>query len=202
MGSLTHAENLFWRGLRAIERTLLVAAFVALSWYGWRSYEIYTQQTKATAEIDRALESADTSSGREVVPSSPPPIGGLIGRLTIPRLNLSAPVKAGDDETVLDFSVAYLRDTPLPWASGNSAFAAHRDRLFRPLQDIREGDDIELSTTHGNLHYRVLRTLIVDPQDVWVLDPIPKVSLTLITCYPFYFVGRAPHRFIVQAEKL
>jgi LPXTG-site transpeptidase (sortase) family protein len=202
MRSLTHGDNILWRGLRAIERALLVTALIALSWYGWRTYEINRQQAKATAEIDRVLESVDTSSGREVAASPPPPVGGLIGRLTIPRLHLSAPVKAGDNETVLDFSVAYLRDTPLPWASGNSAFAAHRDRLFRPLQDIQEGDDIELSTIHGDLHYRVLRTLIVEPQDVWVLDPLPKVSLTLITCYPFYFVGRAPQRFIVQAEKL
>jgi|SRR5215471_7791779 len=202
MRSLTQSRTDGFSWLRAFERALLLTAAITLGWYGWRSYDISRQQAKATAEIDRVLESADTSSGREIVAGPPPPPGGLIGRLNIPRLHLSAPVKAGDDETVLDFSVAYLRDTPLPWASGNSAFAAHRDRLFRPLQDIREGDDIELATTHGDLHYRVLRTLIVEPQDVWVLDPIPKVSLTLITCYPFYFVGRAPHRFIVQAEKL
>jgi sortase A len=111
-------------------------------------------------------------------------------------------VKIGDDENVLDASVGYLPDTPLPWTSGNSAFAAHRDRLFRPLKDIRTGDAIRLSTPHGELNYRVLKTMIVKPKDVWVLGPLPSVDLTLITCYPFYYVGSAPNRFVVQAEKV
>lgn len=181
--------------LRALERALLLTAVVCLSWYGWRSYDIRRQEARATAQVQQALsEDLPLRLG--------PPPDGLIGQLQIPRLHLSAPVKAGDDDNVLDFSVGYLPDTPLPWMSGNSAFAAHRDRLFRPLQHIRQGDEIDLSTTHGNLRYRVLKTLIVNPSDVWVLNPIPNVSLTLITCYPFHYVGHAPHRFIVQAEKL
>jgi sortase A len=204
MRSLTQSSHGGQRWLRAFERALLLTAAVSLSWYGWRMFEIQRNQAKATAEIQQAIESAGSTTaepGREVVPGVPP-IGGLIGQLVIPRLGLSAPVKAGEDESVLDFSVAYLRDTPLPWMPGNSAFAAHRDRLFRPLEHILEGDEIDLSTTHGTLRYRVLKTLIVEPKDLWVLDPIPNVNLTLITCYPFYYVGHAPRRFIVQAEKL
>ncbi len=190
------------RYVAAIERALLATAIVCLSWYGWRMMAIHRAQTRATAEA-RAVTaiSADPASRDVVMPPALPP-NGIIGELDIPRLHLTAPVKTGDDDSVLDFSVGYLPDTPLPWMPGNSAFAAHRDRLFRPLQNIHQGDAITLSTSHGMLQYRVLRTLIVDPKDVWVLNPIPKVSLTLITCYPFYFVGHAPHRFIVQAEKL
>jgi sortase A len=180
--------------LRVVEYSLLAVAVVCLSWYGWRTIEIRRGQQQATAEIRRLLD--------DVTVPPETPADGLIGELTIPRLHLSAPVKAGDDDAVLDFSVGYLRDTPLPWMPGNSAFAAHRDRLFRPLANIREGDAIMLSTPRGMLNYRVLKTLIVNPQDVWVLQPLPGVSLTLITCYPFAFVGHAPHRFIVQAEKI
>jgi sortase A len=205
MRSLTQSSHGGYRWLRALERTLLLTAAVCLSWYGWRMLEIRHEQAKATAEVQQAIESAAPATaepGREVAPYLVPATGDVIGQLVIPRLSLTAPVKAGDDDSVLDYSVAYLPDTPLPWMAGNSAFAAHRDRLFRPLEHIRQGDAIELSTTHGTLHYRVLKTLIVEPKDVWVLDSIPNVNLTLITCYPFYYVGHAPRRFIVQAGKL
>jgi len=175
-----------------IERALLTAAIVCLSWYGWRMLEIHREQANATAKLQRTLGTV----GDIALPD------GLIGRLEIPRLRLSAPVKTGDDDSVLDFSIGYLPDTPLPWTPGNSAFAAHRDRLFRPLEHIRNGDEIDLTTTHGRLRYRVLKAFVVSPREVWVLDPIPRVSLTLITCYPFVYVGHAPHRFVVQAEKL
>jgi len=190
--------------LRALEYALLLTATICLGWYGWRMFEVDRGQSKAVAEIQDALRNPASvnDSTRDIAPPLVPPIGGVIGRLEIPRLHLSAPVKSGENNDVLDFSVGYLPDTPLPWMPGNSAFAAHRHRLFRPLEHIQEGDEITLSTTHGNLRYRVLKTLIVNPSDVWVLDPIPKVSLTLITCYPFYYVGHAPRRFIVQAEKL
>jgi sortase A len=179
--------------MRAIERTLLIVASVCLSWYGWRMLEISQKQKEAAAQVQQAL-----SHERDIAL----PGDGVIGRLEIPRLHVSAPVKTGDDDNVLDFSVGYLPDTPLPWMPGNSAFAAHRDRLFRPLEHIRSGDEIDLTTPHGRLRYRVLKSFVVNPRDVWVLDQIPRVSLTLITCYPFVYVGHAPHRFVVQAEKL
>jgi|SRR5665213_4440 len=184
------------RYTHAFEGALFATAIVCLSWYGWRMHEISREQAQATVQVQQAI------AGHDIVLPPGPPADGIIGELEIPRLHLSAPVKAGDDDGVLDFSVGYLPDTPLPWTPGNSALAAHRDRLFRPLEHIRAGDAITLSTTHGELRYRVLKTLIVDPKDVWVLKPLPKVSLTLITCYPFSFIGHAPHRFIVQAEKL
>ena len=87
-----------------------------------------------------------------------------------------AVVMAGDDEEVLTSAIGYLRDTPPPWLPGNSALAAHRDRLFRPLERIRVGDDIWLATPYGDFQYRVRRTLVVEPTDLWVLDPLPAVS--------------------------
>ena len=186
---------------RAVEYLLLTIALVCLSWFGWRMYSIDRAEVQLTEEIHKKL-GQDGRAGQDAIIPPGPPADGIIGEIEIPRLKLTAPVKTGDDDSVLDFSVGYLPDTPLPWLAGNSAFAAHRDRLFKPLQNIREGDAIKLTTRHGDINYRVVKTMIVNPQDVWVLNAQPHVNLTLITCYPFTYVGHAPHRFIVQAEKL
>ena len=87
----------------------------------------------------------------------------------------------------------------MPGAPGNSGLAAHRDSYFRALKDIADGDAIEIITRDSIVTYRVERTWIVSPTDVWVLDPTPAPAITLVTCYPFYFIGSAPQRFIVRA---
>jgi sortase A len=190
-----HGERLLRRSL---EWTLLAIAIGCLGWYGWSTYRIHERQRQANLEVERVLSDVRTDADVELPSQS----DGFIGRLEIPRLHISAVVQEGDGDEVLDYAVGYLPDTPAPWLPGNSALAAHRDRLFRPLERVRVGDDIRLSTTHGDFRYRVIQTLIVDPNDVWVLEPIPRVNLTLVTCYPFRYVGHAPRRFIVQAEKV
>jgi sortase A len=95
--------------------------------------------------------------------------------------------------------VGHLPDTPLPWEEGNSALAAHRDTFFRPLTDVTIGDPIRLTTPRGGFEYRVGEILIVEPGDVWVLEASDRPTLTLITCYPFTYVGLAPRRFVVRA---
>jgi sortase A len=182
-----------------VEWLLLAIAVICLEWYGLRMYEIDRRQAAASVALERSLSNPPPADEAD---SSSIPSDGLIGRLDIPRLKLSAPVEAGENDDVLDFAVGYLPDTPLPWQPGNSAFAAHRDRLFRPLEGIRVGDEIRLSTIHGNLLYKVSRTIIVNPEDLWVLNPRPDANLTLITCYPFEYVGHAPKRFVVQARKI
>ena len=146
------------------------------------------------------------------VPPPPPPAalertlpvtlatGATVGTLTIPRLGLTEIVAEGDVDATLDVAIGHLPDTPLPWLDGNSAVAAHRDTHFRPLKDIRVGDEIQLATPHGVFIYTVRETLIVKPEDVWVLDPKGGRELTLITCYPFAYIGHAPKRFIVKAD--
>jgi LPXTG-site transpeptidase (sortase) family protein len=133
--------------------------------------------------------------------SKPLARGDVIGRVDIPRLKLSAAVAEGDDDTTLGKAVGHLPDTPLPWQRrGNVALAAHRDGLFRRLEKIRLQDDVRIVTPRGEYHYRVKNTRIVDPGDVWVIAPTETPTITLITCYPFSFVGNAPKRFVVQAE--
>ena len=127
-------------------------------------------------------------------PAAPP-----LAVLRIPKIRLEAPVLAGTDDSTLDRGLGHIEGTAAPGSVGNSGIAGHRDGFFRGLKDIGEGDTIELETLHGTEVYRIERTWVVDPEDVSVLDPTPARSLTLVTCYPFYFVGPAPRRFIVRA---
>ena len=187
-----------------LECTLLLVGVACLTYSGgaWLDAARYQREERAT--LDRILAASAPPGDHDQDPPAGTPIGpaGLIGQLEIPRLNLSAVVVEGDDEPTLGMAIGHLPDTPMPWEHGNSALAAHRDGFFRPLQDIRMDDEIVMSTVHGNHTYRVREMLIVDPGDVWVLDPTERSTLTLITCYPFSYVGRAPHRFVVRAEQV
>jgi sortase A len=124
-----------------------------------------------------------------------------LGVLRIPRLHLEVPVLEGTDDYTLNRAVGHIADTAPPGTDGNSGIAGHRDGYFRVLKDIVTGDVIELETLRGTESYRVERTWIVQPEDVSVLDHTDTRSLTLVTCYPFYFVGSAPQRFIVRAVR-
>jgi sortase A len=119
--------------------------------------------------------------------------------LRIPRLRLEVPVLPGTDDRTLDRAVGHIDDTAPPGGDGNSGIAGHRDGFFRGLKDIAVGDVIELETAKAKEVYRVERIWVVDPEDVSVLDPTPTRALTLVTCYPFYYIGPAPRRFIVRA---
>jgi sortase A len=119
--------------------------------------------------------------------------------LRIPKLRLEVPVLPGTDDVTLDRAVGHIEDTALPGADGNSGIAGHRDGFFRGLKDVVSGDVIEIDTRSGKDVYRIERTWVVNPEDVSVLEPTPGRSLTLVTCYPFYFIGSAPQRFIVRA---
>ena len=120
--------------------------------------------------------------------------------LTIEKLNIQVPVYNGTEEVILDRGVGRIKGTARIDGKGNLGIAGHRDGFFRPLKDIVVGDSMELLTTTGSVNYRVTSIVIVDPGDVSVLAPTEKATITLVTCYPFYFVGHAPKRYIVKAE--
>lgn len=127
--------------------------------------------------------------------------GKPIGLIEIPRLGLSSVVLEGDDTAALLLGVGHLSDTPLPWHGGNAVFAAHRDTFFRPLAHIRKGDVINFSTADASFEYVVKELKVVEPTAVDVLEPTSAATLTLITCFPFDYIGPAPQRFIVRAER-
>ena len=127
----------------------------------------------------------------------PPPLATL----QIRRLGVNVVVLGGTDDWTLNRAVGHIDGTPKPGDIGNVGLAGHRDGFFRPLKDVAVGDLIELATGERVDRYRVTETWIVDPSDVWVLDRTESPSLTLVTCYPFYFIGSAPKRFIVRAAR-
>jgi sortase A len=131
-----------------------------------------------------------------------PAMRSVLGRLQIPRLKLSVMVREGADERTLSRAVGHIPGTALPGRMGNVGLAGHRDTFFRALRNIREDDAIEFETTHGAYRYIVKSTQIVGPRDVSVLAASAGENLTLVTCYPFYYVGSAPKRFIVHAAQV
>jgi sortase A len=125
-----------------------------------------------------------------------------LGVLRISRLGLEAPILEGTAQATLDRGLGRIEDTATLGSTGNIGIAGHRDSFFRVLKDIAIGDAIELQTLSGSAAYRVERTWLVQPEDVWVLDPTTSPALTLVTCYPFYYNGSAPQRFIVRALRM
>lgn len=127
---------------------------------------------------------------------------GLVGRLTIPRLHLSAMVREGTGEGTLDLALGHIPGTALPGEKGNTGVAGHRDTLFRALGEVRKDDRILFETLGGSYVYEVESTEIVSPENVSVLKASQYPELTLVTCYPFAYVGSAPDRFIVKARQV
>ncbi len=120
--------------------------------------------------------------------------------MRIRRLEIEVPVLPGTDDLTLNRGVGWIEGTALPGTDGNCAVAGHRDGFFRRLKDIELGDTIEVETLEGSRTYVVDDLTIVDPSNVTVLEERDLPSVTLVTCYPFYFVGSAPRRFIVRAS--
>ena len=125
--------------------------------------------------------------------------GDVLALLAIPSLDLEVPLYDGASELHMNLGIARIRGTAQPGDDGNLGIAGHRDGYFRVLEDINFGDELHLTTMDGVLTYKVDELKIVDPSAVDVLDDRGMASITLVTCYPFYFVGHAPERFIVHA---
>jgi len=194
--------------LRLIERLLLVIGVAALGYYLYVSAETMLYQAFENRELDKILNTAPPSAMRgDVALATPkrrpqPSQGSPIGRLEIPRLGVTAIIRAGSDARTLQLAVGHIPGTALPGEEGNVGLAAHRDTFFRRLRDIRNDDEIRVTTSDGSFTYRVERTSVVQPKDVWVLRPTRYPALTLVTCYPFTYIGHAPERFIVRANRL
>lgn len=185
---------------RGLASVLFVCGAAVLLWVAVDAMLTASYRHQVEAAL-QDLENAPVPEEERIGPTSLA-TGEPIGTLEIVRVGLSGIVVEGDDGSVLDRAIGHLPDTPLPWQAGNSALAAHRDALFRPLRSVRFGDILRLKTPHGDFDYRVRDILIVKPEDVWVIDPTPVSMLTLISCYPFSYIGHAPERFIVRAERI
>ena len=184
--------------MRRIAAVLLLALGTgALGWSGLAIVQAaWVQHVFRPEAGGTRAPSHPAAAGRSV-----PRRGDVVGTIEVPRLGISSIVLEGDDPATLAKAVGHLADTPWPWQEGNAAFAAHRDSFFRPLERIRRGDLIRVATAAGDFDYLVEDAIVVSPTDLWVLDPTARPALTLITCYPFRYVGAAPQRFVVRAVR-
>ncbi|MGD0730818.1 MAG: class D sortase [Terracidiphilus sp.] len=156
-------------------------------------------------ERDRSLPPADMSTwdenrARAYRESQSKQIGVPMGVLQIPNIHLAVPLLEGTDDLTLNHAVGHIAGTARPGEQGNIGIAGHRDGFFRGLKDVRLGDAIELRTAKGTDKYVIDQIRIVTPDNAGVLKRRPVASLTLVTCYPFYFIGSAPERYVVMAS--
>jgi sortase A len=172
----------------------LACGLVALAYAAYVTADTKTYQATERRLFEQARQAPAVAERPALVD------GGAIGEMQIPRLGLTAMVVQGDSAAILQRAVGHLADTALPGDVGNVVLAGHRDTFFRPLRGVRAGDAITLKTRDGDFEYRVESTAVVPPTDVGVLAPTGGRTLTLITCFPFSYLGPAPKRFIVRAR--
>jgi sortase A len=181
---------------------LLAACYAAFAFGTRHLYQAYESRV-FDRELGLQLTNSLTRSYSRPRSHSQVMLRSLIGKIEIHRLGISAMVKEGVDVRTLGLAVGHIPATALPGEAGNSGFAAHRDTLFRNLKDVRPNDEITLTTLEGTYVYRVVSFKVVNPSEVSVLSSSPDEKiLTLVTCYPFYFVGDAPSRFVVRAVQV
>ena len=182
------------RAARWIGNVLLIAGATAVGIWAcsWLSLTIW--QSWQSREFDQS----------RAAPQNKPQVhianGGIVGRLTIPRLHVKAMVREGDSDRTLSIALGHIPGTAFPGQKGNVGIAGHRDSLFRGLRNVAANDEITFETPRANYTYRVESTQIVKPEHTEVLNPGPTNELTLVTCFPFEYVGAAPDRFIVKAR--
>lgn len=207
--------------LRIMQVFFLVVGLLTLGYCAYVVAEAHFYQTYESRRLDQMRQGRPASTGEFLmneiarlwnrVTGLNPPGGGkakqmsegsLVGRLAAPRIGLSSVVLEGVDNKVLRVAAGHIPGTSLPGQAGNVALAGHRDTVFRELRAVRKGDSIALATPQGDYRYRVVNVEVVPPDDVSVLKPTREPTLTLVTCYPFNYVGSAPLRFVVRAQEI
>ena len=187
------------RILKGSQRALFACAVVLLGYCGFALVDAWMFQRRESRDLDDRLR-VQQRVARDVAPVAA--TEGLIGRIEIPRLSLSVVVVEGIDRTTLRRAVGHIPGTALPGQPGNVGLAGHRDSFFRPLKDLQIKDEVQFLTLKGAYKYEVVSLWVVEPNDVGVLAPSGRNMLTMVTCYPFYYVGPAPKRWIVRARQV
>jgi sortase A len=195
-----HPRFLGW-----LRNAFFTVGLLALGYSGFVMLDTKLYQAAQARRFQQQLESARPTN------ASARRLGNLtvaatareaLGKIEITRIGVAAMILEGIDERTLRRAVGHIPGTPLPGQPGNVAIAGHRDTFFRALRNVRRDDEITLTTLNGSYRYLVDSAQVVAPQDTRVLDDSGERILTLVTCYPFYFVGPAPKRFIVRAHRI
>jgi sortase A len=208
--------------LRWSRNLSLAVGVLLLGYCGYVLLDARLYEADQSRRFQQALKSSAPVDGdpKRLPPSSLPPaevkssstrrngpgiVGGgdsALGRIEISAIGLDTMIMEGIDAKTLRRAVGHIPGTPLPGQRGNIVIAGHRDTFFRPLRNIHKDDEITLTTLAGSYRYRVDWIKVVGPEDTAVLDNSDAETLTLVTCYPFYFVGPAPKRFVVRAQRV
>ncbi len=180
-------------------RFFFLAGVIALGYVAYTLIDTQLYQTRARdqfEELKAPLKATNTKTIAPIVAGAP------LGRIEISSLGVGAMILEGIDDKTLRRAVGHIPGTAVPGQSGNVALAGHRDTFFRGLRNVHKDDEITLETLAGSYRYRVDQIQIVLPGDIGLLKNSGQPTLTLVTCYPFSFVGSAPQRFVVQAHRL
>ena len=192
---------------------LFIAGAVTLAWVALSLFQARLYQQSAGSALDAQVRAAQIQSAQiqpaqiqaaSQLPANLPRAivkeGEVLGRMEISRLGMSIVILEGTSSRTLRLGVGHIAGTAFPGEPGNIGIAGHRDSYFRALKDIRSGDEIGIQTATGLSRYQVDRVQMLEPSDIAVLAPTAVPGITLVTCYPFYFVGPAPQRFVVHAH--
>ncbi len=185
--------------LRGIRYLLYFGGILALGYVGFTLLDARLYEVSAKRSLENQIQvenEQDASTPKPEVKN-----GDVLGRMDIPRLGISVAVLEGTNSRILRLGVGHIKGTALPGDPGNSGIAGHRDTFLRALKDVRRNDEIEIQTANGRFRYQVDWVKVVAPNDTSVLIPSTESALTLVTCYPFYYVGPSPNRFVVRAHK-
>ena len=207
------------RWTRTLEWVLVVVGLLMFGVYlGARIHRSVLSRAEVQRFKDKVLVARELKAGTEIVSGkpdfslwSPKRVQGYqeslaahfapaLALLRIPKINLEVPVLEGTDDLILNRAVGHIVGTAKPGEDGNVGIAGHRDGFFRGLKDVSTGDTIEIVVPGSTTRYVIDEITVVDPSNVEVLAPRAQPSITLVTCYPFYFIGSAPQRYIVRAS--
>jgi sortase A len=181
------------RALLAIEIALIGVTAMMVGYVGYAWLSAHYTQARGYALINRPKAQVERLAPVE---------GSLLGQIEIPRIGLSSIILEGTEASTLRRAVGHIPGTALPGQPGNLCIAGHRDTFFRPLRRVKSGDEVVVKTPTGTALYRVQSAQVVRPEDAQVLDNTPVDVVTLVTCYPFHFIGTAPKRFVVRAVRI
>jgi sortase A len=190
------------QALRRVEGVCWCLAALLLGAYALVYLDRTVYQAFQEWSFDRALAEPKVETGAKPAPRPPLQPGSLIGRIEIERVGVQAIIVESTTTEALRRAVGHIEGTALPGEDGNIGLAGHRDTFFQGLQEVRRDDVIRIDTLEGSWEYRVESTRVVEPGEIEVLKASAGSILTLVTCYPFNYVGAAPRRFIVQAREI
>ena len=176
---------------------LIILGALLLVYVSWQYGSMYLEQQRLAREWQRQQQSLPAPNAAAIPSAKPVSADDGLTRLTVPKINLDSVIVEGTSRHALLLGPGHLKDTPVPGDDGNAVISGHRDTFFRHLHELEKGDELLVQRGGRTFHYQVIGKKIVKPTDVSVIAPTKDAEMTLITCYPTYFIGPAPDRLVV-----